>query len=345
MSASVRDVRHTGTALVVTTISAPNRVLHALADGAREKGWQFYVIGDRKSPASFELPGSRFLGLSAQTALPFRYAAACPVGHYARKNIGYLLAIRDGADVIVETDDDNLPTPEFFAPRDRRRTGHRLTTAGWVNVYRYFTAAHVWPRGLPLGEITGALTPRDDLTTHEHDCLIHQGLADGSPDVDAIYRLAQGRDIVFDAAADILLMNGAWCPFNSQNTTWFSEVFRLLYLPAHCSFRMTDIWRSFVALSWLQRSGGALAFHKATVFQDRNEHNLERDFLDEVPGYTGNRAIREEIESVPWTASQADFLRHAYARMIARGWVGPQEAALLDAWLADIDAAGLERCP
>ena len=345
MSASVRDVRHTGTALVVTTISSPNRVLRALADGAREKGWQFYVIGDRKSPPSFELAGSHFLGLSAQAALPFRYAAACPVGHYARKNIGYLLAIRDGADVIVETDDDNLPSAEFFAPRERRRTGHRLTAAGWVNVYRYFTAAHVWPRGLPLGEITNVMIPRSDLATHGQDCLIQQGLADGSPDVDAIYRLAHGSDIVFDDAADILLTNGAWCPFNSQNTTWFSEVFRLLYLPAHCSFRMTDIWRSFVALSWLQRSGGAMAYHKATVFQDRNEHNLERDFLDEVPGYTANRAIREEIESVPWTASQADFLRQAYARMIERGWVGPQEAALLDAWLFDIDAAGLESCP
>jgi hypothetical protein len=328
------------TALVVTTISSPNRILQALASGAKERDWLFYVIGDRKTPPEFDLPGARFMSLASQAGLAFRFAACCPAGHYARKNIGYLLALQAGVDVIVETDDDNLPHADFFLPRSRRRTGRLCTTAGWVNVYRYFTAAHVWPRGLPLGEITGSLAPRTGLAPHTTDCPIQQGLADGSPDVDAIYRLARGSDIVFDNAEDILLTGGAWCPFNSQNTTWFSEVFRLLYLPAHCSFRMTDIWRSFVALSWLQRGGRALAYHKATVFQHRNEHNLEKDFLDEVPGYTSNRAIREELESIPWTTSQADFLREAYGRMIRRGWVGPQEAALLDAWLDDVESAG-----
>lgn len=328
------------TSLVVTTIASPNDVLRALARGARANGWEFFVIGDRKSPAEFSLTGAEFFSLAAQESLPFRYVAPCPVGHYARKNIGYLLALRAGADVIVETDDDNLPGEEFFRPRDRRRAGLLAAATGWVNVYRYFTEAHVWPRGLPLGEISVPLAARAALAPHATNCLIQQGLADGSPDVDAIYRLANGPDITFDRAEDILVADGAWCPFNSQNTSWFSEVFRLLYLPAYCSFRMTDIWRSFVAQSWLHRAGGAIAFHQATVFQHRNEHNLERDFLDEVPGYTANRAIREEIESVPWTADQGEFLREAYARMIRRGWVGPQEASLLDAWLYDVDAAG-----
>ena len=34
---------------------------------------------------------------------------AMPLYNYSRKNIGYLLAMRDGAEVIVETDDDNRP--------------------------------------------------------------------------------------------------------------------------------------------------------------------------------------------------------------------------------------------
>jgi len=36
-----------------------------------------------------------------------------PYHHYCRKNIGYLYAIRQGADCILETDDDNLPLPSF----------------------------------------------------------------------------------------------------------------------------------------------------------------------------------------------------------------------------------------
>ena len=90
-------------------------------------------------------------------------------------------------------------------------------------------------------------------------------------------------------------MNGAWCPFNSQNTTFFRKVFPLLYLPAHCSFRMTDIWRSFVAQRILHHLGHPVLFHEATVWQERNDHCLHRDFLDEVPGYQNNHAIREAL--------------------------------------------------
>lgn len=33
------------------------------------------------------------------------------------KNIGYLLAISEGAEVIIETDDDNIPTQEFWGQK------------------------------------------------------------------------------------------------------------------------------------------------------------------------------------------------------------------------------------
>jgi hypothetical protein len=36
-------------------------------------------------------------------------AESLPTGHYARKNIAYLHAIRSGARCIYETDDDNAP--------------------------------------------------------------------------------------------------------------------------------------------------------------------------------------------------------------------------------------------
>ena len=92
------------TALVVTSISPPNAVLRALAEGCAEHGFEFIVIGDEKSPADFRLEGCRFYGLDEQRGTGLRFAGACPTRHYARKNIGYLLALREGASVIVETD-------------------------------------------------------------------------------------------------------------------------------------------------------------------------------------------------------------------------------------------------
>jgi hypothetical protein len=39
-----------------------------------------------------------------------------PENHYARKNLGYIRAVRLGAESIFDTDDDNAPSP-WWAPR------------------------------------------------------------------------------------------------------------------------------------------------------------------------------------------------------------------------------------
>ncbi len=79
-------------AVVVTPIAAPNRVLRALAEGCREHGQRFYVIGDVPSPPDFSLPGCDFFSLERQYESGFRIARDGPKRHYARKNVGYTLA-------------------------------------------------------------------------------------------------------------------------------------------------------------------------------------------------------------------------------------------------------------
>jgi hypothetical protein len=124
------------------------------------------------------------------------------------------------------------------------------------------------------------------------ECIIQQFLADNDPDVDAIYRLLNGPPVFFDPDAPPIVLDGdVWSPFNSQNTVFFREAFPLLYLPCHVSFRMTDIWRSFVAQAALTLKGYHWSFHAPTVEQLRNDHDLMRDFEDEVPGYLKNESI------------------------------------------------------
>ena len=106
-------------ALVITTINAPNNIMKELAVGAARADWRFIIIGDSKTPPDFHLGNSEYYNLDAQRQLGFLYAELCPIKHYARKNIGYLSAIKSGAPLIVETDDDNIPLPEFFASRTR----------------------------------------------------------------------------------------------------------------------------------------------------------------------------------------------------------------------------------
>ncbi|MEP6955655.1 MAG: STELLO glycosyltransferase family protein, partial [Chthoniobacterales bacterium] len=159
------------------------------------------------------LQGCDFYDVTRQERTGFRFARLCPTQSYARKNIGYLIAMAEGASRIVETDDDNISRVSFWDERSLEIEAPRLANGGWVNVYRYFSELMTWPRGLP----------------------------------------------------------------------------------AHCSFRMTDIWRSFVAQRIAWENGWSVLFHEATVRQDRNAHDLMRDFQDEVSGYLHNRAIVEAL--------------------------------------------------
>jgi hypothetical protein len=263
----------------------------------------------------------------------------CPTRHYARKNIGYLLACAAGASVIIETDDDNIPNREFWNARSRRQSASLISNTGWVNVYRYFTDANIWPRGLPLDQIQAATPAFESLSQKEVDCPIQQGLADENPDVDAIYRLALPLPQFFAEKRRIALGENSWSPFNSQNTAWWREAFPLLYLPAYCSFRMTDIWRSFVAqrIAWTNR--WAVLYHEPTVRQERNEHNLMRDFRDEVPGYLNNAAICDALGNLSLQSGVDkinDNLRVCYEELVRMELVGRQELELVEAWISDL---------
>lgn len=328
------------TFLIVTSISAPNAAMAAHAAGCAANGWRYVVVGDEKSPSGFALDGCDFLSLERQRESGFRLAASLPVRSYSRKILGYLLAMRGGADAIVETDDDNLPYDTFWSARSRTVDASAATSKGrWVNVYSHFTKERIWPRGLPLDEIA---SPIELAPSAAADCPIQQGLADTDPDVDAVYRLVLGQEVRFDRSAPPVVIRDAWCPFNSQNTTWFPDAWPLMYLPSKCTFRMTDIWRSFVAQRVARANGWGVLFHAPTLWQERNEHDFTLDFADEVPGYLHNAAIARELDALHLSGGVANIesdMRRCYDVFIKSGHIGEDETALLDDWFEDLREA------
>jgi hypothetical protein len=332
---------HPKTSVVITSISAPNEAMKVVAKGCAERNWQFLVIGDTKSPASFALEHSEFYSVERQLATGGKFARLCPTRHYARKNIGYLEALAAGVEIMIDTDDDTLPNADFWRPRERTQRGAALNSFdGWVNVYRYFCAdgVNIWPRGLPLDKVTAELPDFDSLAAASADCPIQQALINHDPDVDAIYRLLMPLPQNFRDDRRLILGEGARCPFNSQNTTWWKEAFPLLYLPAYCSFRMTDIWRSFVAQRIAWANGWSVLFTEPTTWHDRNVHNLMRDFNDEIPGYLNNDRIFNELAAIPMQGGTDHLPAHVtscYTRLVELGLIGKEELPLLAAWQDD----------
>lgn len=325
------------TTLVVTTIQGPNAVMRALAEGATRRGADFVVMGDRKSPPQYSLDGARYYSLEQQFAAFPRFGRQLPVGHYVRKNLGYLAALEGGCQWIVETDDDNFPLDGFFTPPPPHLSSRWVEGApGWINAYDFFSPTHaVWPRGFPLENLQ-ARAGQIPTVTHEIAPVLVQGLADDNPDVDAVYRLTRPLPVRFDAHAQPLTLNARhWCPFNSQNTWFRRDIAVLAYLPAYCSFRMTDIWRSFVAQRCLWQAGHALVFTAPTVRQERNEHDLLRDFADEVPGYLHNARIARILDETSLSANLHENLKRCYVALVQAAILPEAELVLVNAWIEE----------
>ena len=108
---------------------------------------------------------------------------------------------------------------------------------------------------------------------------------------------------------------------------------------------MTDIFRSFVVQRCLWELGFGLVFHAPEVIQERNEHNLLRDFEDEIPGYLQNGKIVLALEELTLRAGEAylaENIRRCYEQLVRIEVLPERELALLDAWLEDIHAIANE---
>src|SRR5258706_13327660 len=112
---------NSATCLVITSIAGSDHpVLKDYAQKCETYNVPFIVIGDKSSPPDFNLDGCSFYSLQKQNELEFRIASLLPERHYARKNIGYLVAIKKHkAEIIIETDDDNYARAEFWTNRSR----------------------------------------------------------------------------------------------------------------------------------------------------------------------------------------------------------------------------------
>jgi hypothetical protein len=328
---------------VVTTVMEPTPSLRRLTAALGPVRGALVVVGDEKGPPRFKLAGAEFLSLADQRKLPYSLASLLPAGHYARKNMGYLVAIGGGSKCIYETDDDNAPAASW-RPRQLRTNAIKVSPRPWLNVYRFFSKDRIWPRGFPLKFANDPESCRHDPPAPlcAVEAPIQQGLVDGSPDVDAIWRLLLDREFFFRRGPSLWLPPGTWCPFNTQSTWWWPAAYPLLYLPSHCSFRMTDIWRSFVAQRCLWEMGFGMVFHAPEVVQSRNPHDLMRDFHDEVPGYLGNErlvAILSEIRLQQGAGAVGGNLLRCYEELSAAGFFPDEEVKLVRAWLRDLDSA------
>ena len=268
--------------VVLTSInSQESAMVRELMKFVSKSNCRIIVVADKKTPLWINDENLIFISVEEQLDCWPNLANLIPWNHYARKNLGYLRALELGAKSILDTDDDNCPIGNPW--ETSFKFARSIESKKWINVYRYFGEENLWPRGLPIKYANAELSITKKMNFPEYvDCF--QSIVDGDPDIDAIGRLLFPKHVAFEDQFPILL-NSAICPTNSQATIWASWLIPILYLPSTATFRMTDIWRGLIAQPLINRAGGITAFGKLGFIQNRNEHDLMKDFDSEIAGH------------------------------------------------------------
>jgi hypothetical protein len=324
-------------ATVITTINDVNDVMKKWSNRVSGYG-PLVVVADKKTPDPYKLDRAKVLSHDSSEYREFTTAGRVPHNNYARKNLGYLWAMKDGAQCIYETDDDNAPLDGWaLRPHSVPHTQLRgPKVPAWFNTYS-FLRENAWPRGFPLELVkkNNYFTP-NKVTAK---CSIQQGMIRGDSDVDAIYRMTHGGDLEFKDTVSFSL-NGLWSPFNSQSTWWWPSAYALMYLPSTCSMRVTDIWRSFVAQRCLREIGESVLYHSpAEVVQERNKHNLLDDLKQEVPLYTSGVQISTLLDSLKLAKGHRNVMLNmvmCYVALTSAGLLDRSELYILNGWTEDI---------
>lgn len=320
--------------LIITTINSPTEAVYKFLDILWDC-WKVIIVWDRKWPIDYiKHEKLIFLDIEKQYELYPEFSYSIPEKHYARKNIWYYHAIKLWADYIAETDDDNIPYDFYPKFIDEKNYQCDVIDDDWsVNIYSYFTDKKIWPRWLDLNYINNKPNSSKIFKRFIKPFIQHS-LEDKDPDVDAIYRLVFWEEIIFDRDKKIALWKNTWCPFNTQNTYWHKEAFPFLYIPHTVVRRASDIWKSYIAQRWVKEFWWTVLFQSPTVYQERNDHNLQIDFNEEIVCYKDACNIIKDLSSLKLNCKDSkDIVISIYQYLIDKWYFTENEMNALSLWI------------
>jgi hypothetical protein len=276
--------------IVTTTISEPTE---ATVKFSEKKDWTLIVVGDTKTPHQlYEEINCIYLSPEDQDKLYPELSSKLGWRTIQRRNIGFIYAYNNGAEVVATVDDDNIPYDDWGTDL---HIGKTIDVDLWESANGFFDPLSVtnrndlWHRGYPL-----SLVPtKNDVTylgKHKRRVLIQADLWDGDPDIDAACRITKAPTVKYDIKSPF--GSNQVSPFNSQNTFLDRRILPY-YMVLPFVGRMDDIWGGYEVLRFFKEN---LIYNRASVYQDRNEQDLVTNLENEVIGYRNTlRLLKDEI--------------------------------------------------
>ena len=331
-----RIMNRTTSYIVLTTINIPY-LLEGYADNLERYGHKgevgFIVVADLKTPPEAEEVVYRisrrgfdsiYLSVEEQKKWlkPFpELEEIIPYNSGNRRNIGYLIAVQRGADMIIVIDDDS------FVGEDDFFTGHKIvgsqeelptvsSSSGWFNVCSLLDTVPprvIYPRGYPYAQ----RFKNEVISTSSEGgrIMINAGLWFEDPDVDAVTRLNEKVRTVALNTSRVTLAIGTWSPINTQNTAFHRELLACAYfvvmgvpIQGIAIDRYGDIWSGYFARKVIDSMGDKVAYGIPVTVHKRNPHNLLKDLQQELWGMILTEDLIEALSSIRLTEKSYNSL-------------------------------------
>jgi len=283
-------------AIVTTTISKPT---NAILKFATLRDWRVYVVGDM-GPSHIKesydaIPNITYLTPEYQQDKFPELSTNIGWNCIQRRNIGYIQAYLDGAEIIASVDDDVIPYDNWGT---NLLIGKEIDVESYVAENGVFeplsvtSANNYWHRGFPLELCHSRLNLTK--TTRRIKPLVQIDLWDGSPDMDASCRLVNNNPIV-RININQPFTTSSKAIFNSQNTFIHRSVLPYYSVVAHAD-RMDDIWGG-ILLQHIAKPD--LVYSHASVYHHRNTHCLYKDTQRELANLQITKYLCEDINHLP----------------------------------------------
>jgi len=277
--------------IVTTTINAPTLATQKFS---RMEGWTLIVVGDTKTPhLNYEELDCIYLSPNIQETIKKDLSDSIGWKSIQRRNIGFLYAYNQGADIVATVDDDNIPYDDWGKNLLVGQTIECDLYEPSQNVFDPLSVTNtpdIWHRGFPI-DLLGKRHEVEYKGKTNRKVLVQADLWDGDPDIDAMARLTMKPIVKYDVESPYC--SNKIAPFNSQNTFLSREVIPYYAVLPHVG-RMDDIWGSYILQHYFPNS---VVYNKASVYQDRNVQDLITNLEKEVIGYRNTYSLLKDLKN------------------------------------------------
>ncbi len=278
--------------IATTTI---NKTTETLRKFDKFKNCKVIIALDKKSKKLNGLNNSIILSTDYQSKKWPKLSKLIEWNCIQRRNFAILEAIERGATQIALIDDDNIPLPNWFNINllNKKISINKYTLNKSIfDPIGLTNHKNLWHRGFPL-ELVKNRVYKKTKNKKKIKFDIQAGFWNGDPDIDAVCRMIHRPECKFEKKFFPFFTDQV-TPFNSQNTIINRKVFKDYFLFPHIG-RMDDIWASFYVTSKKYKT----VYVEPTVYQQRNVHDLLKDFKQEIIGYVNSSKLVKEMKKNP----------------------------------------------